>query len=198
MILIVIWDCFLLARESDQITSISVFPKRIDAIVLHTYQSPRWSSEDIPFRGKIVLRAAWLLARVHHCLLVIPAGRVNKQEMQGVIYCKFAIATFGDSVRILTGENPEACDTAGEVGEALRILQNHKAQRVVVVGLAPHIVRIHNLWKKAQTDGLAIFFFGERGPIRYYPWETLMIIMESLLPIGSRRRALALKIRRKV
>lgn len=166
---------------------------RFDAVMLHTY-CPKHSI--VPLRGEIVSESACDLVSKLKVPLILAVGHTvpGETRTESKIYHDYIRVKFPDCAPyIVLGEDSDARDTRAETQEAARILKARQAKSVLVVGIRPHLVRIQSYWQEFGK-GLFISFIGVDGPKRYYIWEFIMLILETILPPGSRRREFALDI----
>lgn len=162
-----------------------------DAVVTHTY-CPKHSK--VPKRGERVAGAASRLAYDLNIPLILAVGHTvpGEPQTESEIYRYYIEKHFANHLpAIVLGQNPDARDTHAETREAARIAKERGWRRLVVMGLAPHLVRIRGYWREYERD-FALTFIGVTGPQKYYLWESLMFLLEKLFPPNSKRRAMLL------
>src|SRR3990167_3015605 len=91
-----------------------------DAVMVHTF-CPKNSI--VPLRGRLVANKGYDLAKSLNIPLLMTVGKTVQKESRKEceIYHDFLLKTRGQSVKIITGENPQIRDTFGETNEALRL-----------------------------------------------------------------------------
>ena len=162
-----------------------------DVVMVHTF-CPKKSI--IPPRGRLVADTGYNLAKRFNVPLLMTVGKTvqNESRKECEVYRDFLFMTRDRSIKIITGEDSNIRDTFMETSEALRLCQKLSFKKILIVGLHSHIsLRAKKFWKKSSCkQNIEFDFVFVKGPIKYYFWELLMLILEIPFPPRSWRRDL--------
>lgn len=169
------------------------FFDKVDCVVLHIYALSRKGGK-IPARGKAAAKAAAALsARLKLPLIIIPTGFASSQPVSDAVIYEQFIRQFeiGKYLEIIHGSNLLACTTHDEVVEAVRIMSSQSWHRALAVGIHAHLVRINHYWR-GMSGEIEVSFHGVSCEVKNYPWELANVILEAILPAGTKRRKIVL------
>lgn len=129
-----------------------------DAIVVHTY-CPRWDVENLPLRGRITIREAYMLALCSGKRVILGVGNTvpGEKMMESEIYADFLRRMYGFT-NVILGEDPKAIDTKSEAREIYRLCQKNGIKTVVRFGARPHIARISWYWNQVNGGRTTNYF----------------------------------------
>lgn len=158
--------------------------------MLHTF-CPKKSI--VPFRGRLVSDAAYNIAKYFKVPLLVTVGKTVPGElrMECEVYRDYLVQRYGNEITIITGIDPVARDTYLETQEAIRICNKNGYCNILIVGLRPHLgSRIEKFWRKLTKnyEQIRFNFVAVDGPIKYYFWEFVMMLLEIPLPPQSPQR----------
>ena len=185
--------CLWLEWQCNRLSGLPRF-NRVEAVVYHTYALDRGTGA-MDARGLVSAVAAGEQALKHGVLLIIVCGYASRQSRPDCqIYADFIMRHFARSdIEIILGEDEGVRTTCQEVTEAKRIIDQRGFQVVLAVASFPHLARVAGWWGKL-APGYNVRFYGAYVPWRYHAFELAMIIGERLLPPGTKRRDLALRL----
>lgn len=174
---------------------LNCFPNNIQSLSCHTYKP---KNGIVPLRGRIVADCAYQRAEKLKVPLILSVGHTVKGEnrTEGEIYRDYLYQKYGQQVPIIVGQNSLVRDSYGEIQETYKIIQQLHFQYHGVIALLPHLVlRLIPYWQQVNQDKQPqVYFEGIWGPIRYFFWEFIMMILEFYLPPNSKQRKFILNL----
>ena len=168
---------------------------RCDAVVCHTYGLNKKGV--IPLRGYSAAHAAASLASAKRVPLLILTSFASKFIYTDAARYASLVEDRGPDVTVIQGTEGNVRDTDREAAVATSIAAERRYTHIIAVGFLPHLYRIRRVWRVHAPPTLRISFFGAmQTPFPYLAalcvWEFAMVIMEALLPVGSKRREFVL------